>query len=106
MPFKKGQSGNPAGRKPKSPELLEVESLARTFSKEAIEKLAEWMRSDNPKASVSACHGLLDRGHGKPAQALTIDATVRRDPDSYTDAELAAIAASGRRRDDAEETRH
>ena len=65
--FEKGQSGNPGGR-PK--ENDEVKEAARQHTVEAIEKLAQWMRSDNPKASVSACTALLDRAYGKPAQAV------------------------------------
>jgi len=65
--FQKGQSGNPGGR-PR--ENNEVKKLAQTFSQEAIEKLAEWMRSDNSKASVAACSALLDRAVGKPPQAI------------------------------------
>ena len=70
MPFPKGKSGNPGGRAKKTAEVLEVEALAKTLSPEAIQKLADWMRSDNPKASVSACNAILDRGHGKPKQAM------------------------------------
>lgn len=68
MPFKKGQSGNPGGR-PK--EDNEVKDLARKHTKTAIARLVFWMNSDNPKASVSASQALLDRGYGKPAQAIT-----------------------------------
>jgi hypothetical protein len=32
--------------------------------------LVEWMRSDNPKASVTACLAILDRGYGKPTQPV------------------------------------
>jgi len=67
MPFVKGKSGNPGGR-PK--ENDEVKRLARKHSKAAIARLKFWMESDNPKASVSAAQALLDRGHGKPAQAI------------------------------------
>lgn len=65
--FQKGQSGNPGGR-PK--ESDEVKELARQHGPEAIEKLVAWLRSDNPKASVSAANALLDRGYGKPLQAI------------------------------------
>lgn len=68
-PFKKGQSGNPGGL-PKG--LAEVKGLARTYTVEAISRLAEWMKSDNAKASVSACAVLLDRGWGKPQQDIGI----------------------------------
>ncbi len=68
MPFQKGQSGNPHGR-PK--ENNEVRQLARERSKEAIERLTFWMRSDDPKASVIASIAILDRAYGRPAQALS-----------------------------------
>lgn len=66
--FVKGQSGNPSG-KPKQDN--EVKRLAKEYTIEAVERLAEWMRGSNPKASVSAAVALLDRGWGKPAQAIT-----------------------------------
>lgn len=68
MAFEKGVSGNPGGR-PK--ENSEIKALAREHTAEAIDRLVEWMRSDNAKASVSASQALLDRGHGKAAQPLT-----------------------------------
>lgn len=70
MPFEKGQSGNPGGR-PKGKD--EVKELARKHGEAAIAKLAEWMASDNAKASVAACQALLDRGFGKPTQTLAGD---------------------------------
>lgn len=70
MPFQKGRSGNPGGR-PK--ENNEVKALARKHSRAAIKRLAEWMASDEPKASVAAAVALLDRGYGKPTQAITGD---------------------------------
>jgi hypothetical protein len=70
MAWKPGQSGNPGGR-PK--ELREIAQLSREHSKEAIERLVFWMRSDNPKASTAACNAILDRGYGKPSQPLEHD---------------------------------
>ena len=67
MAFVPGQSGNPGGR-PK--EDGAVKRLAKQYTQEAVEKLVEWMRSDNAKASVSACTAILDRAYGKPAQAI------------------------------------
>lgn len=71
MPFKKGKSGNPAGRKAKTMGEREVEALARTHAPEAIERLRFWMASDNAKASVSAATTMLNRAVGSPKQATT-----------------------------------
>src|SRR5262245_57020828 len=68
-PWKKGQSGNPAGR-PK--DVHGIAALARTFSAEAIEKLVELMRDKTmpPRAVIAAIDSLLDRGLGKPMQSM------------------------------------
>lgn len=70
MAFKKGQSGNPGGRPKKDAAVLEVEALAKKMSPEAMKRLGMWMRSDNPKASVSASNTILERGVGKVAQPI------------------------------------
>lgn len=67
MPFAPGESGNPGGR-PNSNNA--VTRLARERSIEALERLVEWMKSDNPKASVAACNAILDRAYGKPSQPI------------------------------------
>lgn len=61
------------GRKSGTPNkaTADVKAAAQVYTSEAVDKLAYWMRSDNAKASVSACNSLLDRAHGKPPQALT-----------------------------------
>lgn len=77
MPFKKGQSGNPRGRRAETdPAVIEVQALAKAHTAKAIARLAFWMDSENAKASVSAAMALLDRGHGKPSQSIDIDAAV------------------------------
>jgi hypothetical protein len=69
MAFVKGQSGNPSGR-PK--EDSEVKQAARAYGLEAVHKLAELMRGDNPKVSREAAVALLDRGFGKPKQTTEL----------------------------------
>lgn len=68
MPFEKGKSGNPGGR-PK--EDAEVKALAREHGPAAVAKLAALMECGNPRTECAAAQALLDRGFGKPAQAIT-----------------------------------
>jgi len=66
MPYKPGECGNPSGR-PKSD--FRVKELAREYTERAITALVDALA--DPKTAVSAAIALLDRGYGKPAQALT-----------------------------------
>jgi hypothetical protein len=47
--------------------------LARKYGKRAVRRLAQLMRSKNERVAVAvaAAQALLDRGFGKPAQAVT-----------------------------------
>lgn len=67
MAFQPGQSGNPGGR-PK--ENAEVKALARSHGKRALEKLASLIDSEDERVATAACQAILDRGYGKPAQAI------------------------------------
>lgn len=69
----KGQSGNPAGPRPKVPP--EVKEAARAYTGEAIQTLAEVMqdRGQPGSARVAAAETLLSRGWGKPAQHVEVD---------------------------------
>jgi HEAT repeat protein len=63
-----------SGGRPKT--LAEVRELARTHTVEAIETLAQIMRdpNENARARVAAASAILDRGWGKPEQAVALDA--------------------------------
>lgn len=67
MPFVKGQVANPNGRPKKDSWLTE---LAQAYGPEALDILVQQMRSDNPMIAQKAALGLLERGFGKPRQAI------------------------------------
>jgi len=72
MPFEKGKSGNPGGR-PKAD--VRVRDLAQSQTENAIATLVQVMESvKSPAAAkVAAASAILDRGWGKPVQALIGD---------------------------------
>lgn len=69
--WKPGQSGNPGGR---LRDVEDVAALARTHTRLAVETLAEIAADgkNGPGARVTAALGLLDRGWGRPLQALAV----------------------------------
>ena len=66
----------------------EVRELARTHTEAAINRLAFWMQSEDPRASVAASNALLDRGYGKPVAPIEMDHHVN-EFDGMTEEELA-----------------
>ena len=69
--FPKEQLGNPGGR---PCDEQKVEELARSYTREAIETLAELVRSGNDeRVRGTAAQALLDRGLGKPKFELVGD---------------------------------
>lgn len=71
MVFMPGRSGNPLGRASPGDELAKV---ARRYSTEALGVLVQAMRDydRNPTLGVAAAREVLDRGHGKPKQDMTV----------------------------------
>lgn len=89
--WKPGQSGNPSGR----PKVIgELRDLARAYTIEGLETLAEVMRDKAapPAARVAAVAHILDRGYGKPQQ--NISATVRAVRQMTDDELLAYISGA------------
>lgn len=70
--FKPGQSGNPSGRA-KIPE--DVKAAFKELTPQAVATLKGILLSDTSKDSdkIKAAEIILDRGYGKPAQALDVD---------------------------------
>ena len=66
---KGGPSPNPGGR-PKLP--VDVLAIANAACPDAIRKAISWINHPDPKVSLKAIEIVLDRGLGKPKQALDV----------------------------------
>jgi hypothetical protein len=92
--WKPGQSGNPSGRPPRPDTIaarqifVTVRTAARALTQEAIDTLAGVMHDAKAPAAarISAAVALLDRGHGRPSQA--VDLNIGCDLARLTDDEL------------------
>lgn len=73
--WKKGQSGNPSGRPKKQ---LDTEKLARAHAEKAIDALVDVVTNKKAVAvaRVQAAQALLDRGFGRPTQAVKAEHTL------------------------------
>jgi len=74
--WKPGQSGNPAGRPKRTPEQKEIEDLARTWSRAAINRLGKIATKGEDKDAVRACEAILDRGFGRSRQQVDVGVTM------------------------------
>lgn len=77
--WEKGKSGNPGGRSPKvGPNGETLAQLARARTADAVKTLAEIMGqvANEPKDRITAAVALLDRGWGKPKEAIDVEARV------------------------------
>lgn len=74
--WKKGQSGNPAGRPPVPQEERDIRKMALKHADAALMTLVTALASDSQSAAVQAAKELLDRAFGKSTQHTTSDVTV------------------------------
>jgi hypothetical protein len=84
-----GVNPNPNGR-PKV--VAEIRSLAREYGPHAIARLAELSKSREGAVAVNACRVLLDRGYGRPEQAIEV--TSGAQGDSVSAFEFASFQAN------------
>lgn len=69
MTFQPGKSGNPGGR-PKG--IAEVRELAQRLTSRSFEELERMaFTSDDDRVRLDAIKIILDRGYGRPEQAIT-----------------------------------
>ena len=79
MPFKPGQSGNPAGRPPKPLEDAAQSVLTRVFNEKAEEQVVKAQLREAKKGSTAAATWLWDRKYGKVKDVVDTsnDITIR-----------------------------
>jgi hypothetical protein len=69
--FKKGKSGNPAGRPKMTPEALDLVAACKERSPEALTVLIDIMNNgENERNRITAAMAIIERGHGKPEQPI------------------------------------
>src|SRR5215472_6347811 len=66
--WKPGRSGNPKGR---APSIDDIPAYARQFGRQAVDTMVQCLR--DPKWRLPAAVALLDRGYGRPVQAVVAD---------------------------------
>jgi hypothetical protein len=86
--FKKGESGNPGGR-PKLP--ADIREAFKARAPEALEVLTRCLQSDDDRVAMMAAQAILDRGYGKPIQA--IDANINEGAVRYVEVPRKAESA-------------
>lgn len=76
--FLKGTTGNPGGRPKEDRAVVE---LARQHTEAAVAALVETVRDPGHPQRIRAAEALLDRGWGRPRQAIDADIQMGFDPE-------------------------
>jgi hypothetical protein len=96
--FQPGVSGNPSGRSKKD---LELEAHARLHAKHAIDVAAQILLNTEASNSdrLKAAQLILDRGHGKPKEQVTVthERPVTEWTEEQLDAAIAGLAGEARK---------
>ena len=72
--FKKGQSGNPGGRKKRTPEEFELIRACKDKTPAALDVIEKIMVSgENERNRLAAAQAIIERAYGKPTQTLAGD---------------------------------
>lgn len=96
MPFEKGKSGNPGGRKNDKPfaDALRMEIAAAGDDHKALRAIARnliALAQKEEMAALPAINAIADRLDGKPAQESTVTIDDKRDATDWTRGELVAF---------------
>lgn len=94
--FKKGQSGNPGGRKDEKKFSAALDRAIAQDDGERLRKAAEKLLTLASDGEAWAVKELADRLDGKPHQSTTTELNVTRDRRELSDDELLAIASRAR----------
>ena len=72
MVFKKGQSGNPGGRKKKTAEDYDLIGNCRLKTPAALTTILDIMENGMEKNRLAAAIAIIERGHGKPEAKMDL----------------------------------
>jgi len=88
--FQKGRSGNPSGAKRRH--ISDLSKEARQYAQLALGTLVKICREGIERNRLTAARELLDRGYGRPVQAIDM-ITAGKKLSELTNEELAAFEA-------------
>lgn len=88
--FQKGKTGNPSGRPRKH--IADLSKEARQYAQLALSTLVKICREGMERNKLTAARELLDRGYGRPVQAIDM-ITAGKKLSELTTEELAAFEA-------------